>query len=102
MKSHRREAVNVVLVALGILSAAFGLKGFLLSSRFIDGGVTGVSMLLSDVTGLPLALFLPLINLPFIVLGYRQVGARFAAKSALAITALAACLPLVHFPHVTS
>jgi uncharacterized membrane-anchored protein YitT (DUF2179 family) len=101
MQKAAREVFNVALVVIGILSMAFGLKGFLLSSRFIDGGVTGVSMLLSDVTGLPLALFLPLINLPFIVLGYRQVGARFAAKSALAITALAAALALVHFPDVT-
>ena len=51
MKRLTREAVHIALVALGILSAAFGLKGFLLSSRFIDGGVTGVSMLLSDVSG---------------------------------------------------
>jgi len=101
MKSHRREALNVLLVALGILSAAFGLKGFLLSSRFIDGGVTGVSMLLSDITKLPLALFIPLINLPFIALGYRQIGRRFALKSALAIAGLSACLALVHFPDVT-
>jgi len=101
MKSHKREALNVVLVALGILSAAFGLKGFLLSSRFIDGGVTGVSMLLSDITGLPLALFLPLINIPFIALGYRQIGVKFAVKSALAIAGLSACLALVHFPDVT-
>lgn len=90
-----------MLVALGILSAAFGLKGFLLSSHFIDGGVTGVSMLVSGITGLPLALFLPLINIPFIALGYRQIGAKFALKSALAIAALSACLALVHFPDVT-
>ncbi len=101
MKRHTREAVNILLVALGILSAAFGLKGFLLSSRFIDGGVTGVSMLLSDVTGLPLALFIPLINLPFIALGYRQIGRAFALKSALAIAALSVCLALAHFPDVT-
>src|SRR5215218_7780986 len=101
MKSHKREAVNVALVALGILSAAFGLKGFLLSSRFIDGGVTGVSMLLSDVLGVPLALLIPVINLPFIALGYRQVGARFAVKSAAAIAGLSLCLALVHFPDVT-
>lgn len=99
--SNKREALNVLLVALGILSAAFGLKGFLLSSRFIDGGVTGVSMLLSDITKLPLALFLPLINLPFIALGYKQIGAKFALKSALAIAGLSACLALVHFPDVT-
>ena len=101
MKRSTREAVNVVLVALGILSAAFGLKGFLLSSRFIDGGVTGVSMLLSDVTGLPLALFIPVINLPFLALGYRQIGARFALKSAAAIAGLSLCLAVLHFPDVT-
>ncbi|MBV9925995.1 MAG: YitT family protein [Acidobacteria bacterium] len=101
MNKAAREIVHILLVVLGIFSAAFGLKGFLLSSRFIDGGVTGVSMLLSDVTGQPLALFLPLINLPFIALGYKQVGARFAFKSAAAIAGLSACLALVPFPDVT-
>ncbi|HEX7316851.1 MAG TPA: YitT family protein [Pyrinomonadaceae bacterium] len=101
MSNATRGSVNFLLVTLGIFSAAFGLKGFLLSSRFIDGGVTGVSMLLSDVLGVPLALLIPLINLPFIALGYKQVGARFAVKSAAAIAGLALCLALVHFPDVT-
>jgi len=79
-----------------------GLKGFLLSSRFIDGGVTGISMLLADVAGLPLSLWLIIINLPFIALGYRQVGKKFAIKSALAIAGLAVCLVVVKYPDVTS
>jgi len=58
-------------------------------------------MLLSDVSGAPLALLIPFINLPFIALGYRQVGARFAVKSAAAIAGLSLCLALVHFPDVT-
>ena len=102
MQRPTHVAVDSAFVALGILSAAFGLKGFLLSSHFIDGGVTGVSMLVSDLKGLPLALFIPLINLPFIALGYQQIGAKFAAKSAAAIGGLALCLALVHFPDVTS
>lgn len=101
MTRPAREAFNVVLVVLGIFSAAFGLKGFLLSSRFIDGGVTGVSMLLSDVLEVPLAFLIPLINIPFIALGYRQVGRGFALKSTLAIAGLASCLALVQFPDVT-
>jgi uncharacterized membrane-anchored protein YitT (DUF2179 family) len=101
MNSVVRGGFNFVLIALGILSTAFGLKGFLLSSHFIDGGVTGVSMLLSNVTHLPLALLIPVINLPFIALGYRQMGAGFALKSAAAITGLSLCLALVHFPDVT-
>jgi uncharacterized membrane-anchored protein YitT (DUF2179 family) len=90
-----------MLVILGILSASLGLKGFLLSSRFIDGGVTGVSMLLSDVLGWPLSILILVINLPFIALGYRQIGRGFAVKSALAITGLSLCLAFIKFPDIT-
>lgn len=101
MKPFFREAINLLLVTAGILSAGFGLKGFLLSSRFIDGGVTGISMLLSDVSGLPLSALILVINLPFIALGYRQLGGKFALKSALAIAGLSGCLAVVNFPDVT-
>lgn len=96
------ETKNVILIVLGIFSAAMGLKGFLLSSNFIDGGVTGVSMLLSQVLGAPLAILLFVINLPFIYIGYRQIGKIFAMKSMLAISGLALCLAFVAFPDVTS
>ena len=101
MKDFANEAKNALLILLGIFSAAFGLKGFLLSSRFIDGGVTGISMLLSDILGFSLPILILLINMPFVVLGYRQIGARFAVKSTLAITGLSLCLFLVTFPDMT-
>jgi len=97
----RRECLNALLIALGILAAAFGLKGFLLSSNFIDGGVTGVSMLLAKVTRVPLAVWLPLVNAPFVAIGYRQMGRAFAIRSALAIAGLSAVLATMHFPDVT-
>ncbi|MBA2502388.1 MAG: YitT family protein [Pyrinomonadaceae bacterium] len=101
MKTFIRESANAVLIVLGILSAGMGLKGFLLSSRFIDGGVTGVSMLLADVSGRPLAIILPILNLPFIALGYRQIGKKFALKSVLAIAGLSVCLATIKYPDVT-
>ncbi len=101
MKDFANEAKNALLILLGIFSAAFGLKGFLLSSRFIDGGVTGISMLLSDILGFSLPILILLINMPFVVLGYHQIGTRFAIKSTLAITGLALCLFLVTFPDMT-
>jgi len=97
----RRELLNALLIALGILAAGFGLKGFLLSSNFIDGGVTGVSMLLAKVTAVPLSVWLPLVNAPFIAIGYRQMGRAFAIRSALAIGGLSAVLATMHFPDVT-
>jgi uncharacterized membrane-anchored protein YitT (DUF2179 family) len=101
MRGIVRETLNAGLVVLGVLSTGLGLKGFLLPSRFIDGGVTGISMLVAEVSGLPLALLILVINLPFVALGYKQVGARFAFKSALAIGGLAVCVALVHYPVVT-
>jgi uncharacterized membrane-anchored protein YitT (DUF2179 family) len=96
------ELRNAGFIALGVLSAGMGLKGFLLSSNFIDGGVTGVSMLLAKMTGLPLAVWLPLVNLPFIAVGYRLLGRAFALRGVLAIAGLAAVLAIVPYPDVTS
>lgn len=101
IKVMAREITNTVLIILGILSAGMGLKGFLLSSHFIDGGVTGISMLLAATLGLPLSILLIVINLPFIALGYKQIGKKFAVKSALAITGLAFCLLVIPYPDVT-
>jgi uncharacterized membrane-anchored protein YitT (DUF2179 family) len=101
MRPIQREIVNTVLILAGIFCAAMGLKGFLLSSHFIDGGVTGISMLLSITTPLPLALWLPFVNLPFVVLGYRQMGPAFALRSGLGIVGLAIVLATVPFPDVT-
>ncbi len=100
-KQFGREAGNAALIVLGILSAGMGLKGFLLSSRFIDGGVTGISMLLADVLGWPLSILLLVINLPFIALGYRQIGRTFAFRSALAIAGLSICVAVIPYPDVT-
>src|SRR5580692_7811613 len=92
---------DAVFIVLGILSAGFGLKGFLLSSHFIDGGVTGISMLLATVFGWPLYFSIPIINLPFIAAGYRLIGRTFALKSALAMVGLTVCLALVPYPDAT-
>src|SRR6185295_16223898 len=96
-----RESLNGVLILLGILSACMGIKGFLLSSHFIDGGVTGISMLLSMVTGTPLSIWIVVVNLPFIALGFKQIGAAFALRSVLAIGGLSVALAIVPFPDVT-
>jgi len=97
----KSEISNFILTAVGILSVSMGLKGFLLSSKFIDGGVTGISMLIAETTGLPLPILIFVINVPFLFLGYRRLGLTFAIKSALAIAALSLCLAFITFPDVT-
>jgi len=101
MKWLPRELGNAVFIILGIFSAGMGLHGFLFSSGFIDGGVTGISMLLAQTLRIPLPILILVINLPFVALGYHQVGRTFAIKSAVGIFGLAICLATVHFPDVT-
>ncbi len=101
MKRIVRVLASSGLIIGGIFSAAFGLKGFLLSSRFIDGGVTGISMLVSNVFHLPLSILILVINLPFVAIGYRQIGRAFAIRSAAAIAGLSLCLAFIKFPDVT-
>ena len=102
MPPHLRELKNAALILAGIMSAGMGLHGFLLPTGLIDGGVTGISMLLSRVTHWPLAVLLPVVNAPFIVLGYQQLGIAFSVRGALAIGGLALALAFVHFPVVTN
>ncbi len=101
VKPWQRELKNAALIVAAIFSAGMGIHGFLLSSRFIDGGVTGISMLLSNVFGWPLPVLIAVINIPFIVLGYGFIGRAFAVRSVLAIAGLSVCLATVHFPDVT-
>ena len=93
---------DAILIGLGIVSAGFGLKGFLLPNNFIDGGVTGISLLTSAVTGFSLPILIILINLPFMILGYAQISRSFALKSIAAIVGLAIALALIEYPVITS
>lgn len=92
---------DALLICLGVLSAAFGLKGFLLTNHFIDGGATGISLLVSALSGIPVGLLILLVNIPFLLFGYKILGTQFAIKSAIAIFLLSLTVHFVSFPDVT-
>ena len=96
-----RHLVSAVYLLTGILVSAMGLSSFLLPNHFIDGGVTGVSMLLANLSGIPLSVLLVVLNIPFVGVGYRHIGRAFAVKSSLAIVGHALCLALIPFPVAT-
>src|SRR6201989_2245312 len=103
-KVYRQKTISfnnlkdLLLLTAGIFSAGFGLEGFLLPNRFIDGGATGISLLLNDVTPISLSYLLILVNIPFIVLGYFQVSKVFALKTIIAIIGLSLVVALVKYP----
>lgn len=90
-----------LLIIVGILSAGMGLKGFLLPNMFIDGGVMGISLIASKVTGISLSIFILVINLPFIMMAFSTVNKWFAIKSLVAITLLAIVVHIVPYPTIT-
>jgi len=93
---------DTIFIVLGILSAGFGLKGFLLPNGFIDGGVTGISLLVNELTEFSLPVLIVVINVPFIVLGYFQINKSFVVKSILAIVGLAIAIAMIDYPIITS
>lgn len=93
---------EVFFILIGVVAAGFGLKGFLLPNSFIDGGAMGISLLISETTGFSLSALIVIVNLPFIVLGYSNLGKQFAIKSILAIVALALSVHFIPYPLITS
>ncbi len=93
---------DALLVIVGVLSASFGLKGFLLPNDFLDGGVTGISLLINILTDINLPVLIIIVNLPFIWLAYTQVSKVFAVKTLIAIGLLALSLTFISFPIVTT
>lgn len=98
----KRNIKDFILIVTGIFSASFGFKGFLLTNNFIDGGATGISLLISALTSIPLYQLIIGVNIPFIILAYKVMGKFFAIKTMLAIAGLALCLASVSFPNVTN
>ncbi len=88
-------------ILLGVLSAGFGLKGFLLPNMFIDGGVMGISLAIAELTEIPLSILIVVINLPFLIMGFSTISRQFALKSGIAIILLAVSVHFIPFPIIT-
>ena len=93
---------SIIYSAVGILSAAFGLKGFLLPNDFIDGGAKGIALLLTTIFEIPLPLLIILVNIPFIIMASKVIGKQFVIRTSLAILTLALVLVFVEFPIITN
>jgi uncharacterized membrane-anchored protein YitT (DUF2179 family) len=100
--TFRNSIKSGVFMLLGVLAAGFGLRGFLMPNHFIDGGVTGISLLINAKTNFPLPVMIILFNIPFILLGWRQIGRAFSIKSIVAISLLALAVAIVPYPVVTN
>lgn len=97
----QRVLKNLLFILLGISSATFGIEGFLVPNGFIDGGVTGLSMLIAKATSMPLSIFIVLINAPFMIMAWKQMGRLFFIFSVIAILGLSLSIAYIHVPSIT-
>ena len=85
-----------LIIIIGGLIAAYGLEAVLIPNNVSDGGVTGISIVLSKVSPFSLGLLIAVLNIPFIYLGYKQIGKSFAINSVIGIVSLAVGTSLMH------
>lgn len=106
----RRDFINIpdasfirriFFLLLGVAMTTYGLKGFLLQRGLVDGGVTGLALLATHITALPLALLFVIINVPLVLLGSTQVNRQFAIRSVFAVLLLAFGVWFIDFPLIT-
>lgn len=83
-------------IFIGAVLMAVGLEIFLVPNNVIDGGITGISIMLSHITGFPLGIFIFLLNLPFFFMGYKQIGKTFAISTLFGIIVLSVFTSLFH------
>lgn len=100
-KSKRRKKIKAYIIKyfwlfIGSIITAVGLEIFLVPNNIIDGGVVGISIMASSLTGQPLGVFLVLLNIPFLYLGYKQIGKTFAISTTFAIISLSVWTSYFH------
>lgn len=90
------------MLLIGSVVAAAGLEFFLIPNQIIDGGTIGISILLSHVTGISLSVFIIALNLPFLYLGYMQIGKTFCISTLFSVVSLAYWVAFFHpIPELT-
>ena len=96
-KSRKLQAVlRVLLIIVGAFTTAYGLEAVLIPNNVSDGGVTGLSIVGSELIGIPLGSLIAVLNIPFVFLGYKQIGKSFAIYSVIGIASLAVGTILMH------
>lgn len=110
VKKHKSDLINweniwnlknLLQIFIGSSMAVFAMKGFMIPNQFMDGGVTGISILLHEISHIPISIFIFVFNLPFIYLGYKRIGKTFAVQTSIAVVLLTIGLIFVDLKSVT-
>jgi uncharacterized membrane-anchored protein YitT (DUF2179 family) len=89
-------AKRIFFIILGGILMGVGIEEFLVPNKILDGGIVGISIILSHLTGWRLGLFIFVLNIPFFFIGYKQIGKTFALSTLLGITVLSLTTSFLH------
>ncbi|MGB4844688.1 MAG: YitT family protein [Ferruginibacter sp.] len=98
---HVFDLKNFILLFIGSGLAVLAMKGFMIPNHFLDGGVTGVSILLHEIFHINISLLVIGLNLGFVYLGYRNIGKTFAVQTIIAVVILAIGLFFIDINPIT-
>jgi len=93
---------NNIYIIVGVALVIFAMKGFMIPNQFIDGGITGISLLIHEIFHINLSFLAITLNVPFVYLGYKKIGKTFAVQTIISILLLSVGLLLVEIQPVTS
>lgn len=96
-----RNKRNIFQIIIGVLLATLAMKGFMIPNRFMDGGITGISILLHEFSHINISILIITLNVLFIYLGYRSIGKTFAVQTAIAVGLLSLGLVFIEIPSIT-
>lgn len=93
---------SMLYTITGVFSALVALQGFMIPNHFLDGGVTGICILIEEIFHIPFSILLVFFNLPFLYIGYKKIGKTFSINAFLAVVLLAVLMSFISIPAVTS
>ncbi len=111
MNRHQNELINwetvwnlknMFQIIIGVGMAVFAMKGFMIPNQFMDGGVTGISILLHEISHFNISIFILVFNFGFIYMGYKRIGKTFAVQTSMAVILLAIGLLFSDIPPITT
>ncbi|CAH1195901.1 hypothetical protein PAECIP111891_00758 [Paenibacillus allorhizoplanae] len=94
--TRMKFARRIFFMIIGTILVSIGLEIFLVPNHIIDGGIVGISIILSHLSGFPIGIFLVLLNLPFVLLGYKQIGKTFAISTTFSVVLMSIGTTLLH------
>ncbi|WP_353777875.1 YitT family protein [Winogradskyella sp. 3972H.M.0a.05] len=110
MGNHTTESVefsnifslkSLLLKLIGVVAATIAIKGFMIPNHFLDGGLLGISILIHEIYHIDVWMPLLILNIPFVVIGYKKIGKNFAAHALLSLILLGIALNVLPIPTVT-